>query len=366
MSNPLQSTRIEFHILQSFPVSCLNRDDVGAPKNALIGGTQRARVSSQCWKRAIRRTMKEMGVTIATRTCLVVDFVSAACRERGATDEQASACGEALAKILQKIKNKDEKSNTLIYISKAETDAVAEFFKAHGFDADACDGKDLLKVLKSSQRFKGNVMDGVDIALFGRMVASAPEVNVDAAVSVAHAISTHKAVSEVEFFTAVDDLKEDNDQQGAGHMGSLEFNAATYYRYISLDLGQLLENLGGDADLDLTPVITSFTKALFQAVPSARQSTMTASPMWDYAKVLVRKGQRLQVSFEDAVKTTRVCPSLLKASKATLQKQLERQEKLSGSLFGKIADFEFGEDLDFSIDDLADELAVEVQKLQHA
>ena len=209
-------------------------------------------------------------------------------------------------------------------------------------------------------------MDGVDIALFGRMVASAPEVNVDAAVSVAHAISTHKAVSEVEFFTAVDDLKEDNDQQGAGHMGSLEFNSATYYRYISLDLGQLLENLGGDADLDLTPVITTFTKALFKAVPSARQSTMAASPMWDYAKVLVRKGQRLQVSFEDAVKTSRECPSLLKASKAALQKQLERQEKLSGSLFGKIADFEFGENLDFSIDDLADELAAEVQKLQNA
>ena len=53
-NNPFRGICIEFHILQSFPVTCLNRDDVGSPKTAMIGGTMRARVSSQCWKRAVR------------------------------------------------------------------------------------------------------------------------------------------------------------------------------------------------------------------------------------------------------------------------------------------------------------------------
>ena len=359
MKNKLQNTRIEFHILQSFPVSCLNRDDVGAPKSAMIGGTLRARVSSQCWKRAIRMAMHDYcGVQTAWRTRLVQRFIEAACINAGATPEQALACGEAAAKTFTKTV-KDGESDTLFFISKAESIAIADFFQKNGFDASK-DTKELGKLLKTNVN---TVMDGVDIALFGRMAASAPEVNVEAAASVAHAISTHKAVSEVEFFTAVDDVKVDHDIQGSGHMGSLEFNSATYYRYISLDLGQLLENLGNDDSLDLSPAIAAFTKALYLAVPTARQTTMTASTLWDYAQVVVRKGQRIQASFETAV-TKKDTPSLLEASKKELKGQLERAEKLSGSLYGKIASFEFGENEDFSIDALADALTAEVRKLQ--
>lgn len=361
MSNKLQNTRIEFHILQSFPVSCLNRDDVGSPKNALIGGTQRARVSSQCWKRAVRLAMHEFGVETAKRTKRITAWVQQACQNAGASEELALACGEATAKALTKTV-KDGESDTLFYISNAEANAIAEFFKENDFDASK-DTKELLKLLKKGVN---TVLDGVDIALFGRMAASAPDVNVEAAASFAHAISTHKAASEVEFFTAVDDLKEDNNEQGAAHMGSLEFNAATYYRYVSIDLGKLAENLGGADDLDLIPAIAAFTKALFSAVPSARQTTMSAAPMWDYAKVLVRRGQRLQVSFEEAVKPSKEFPSLAKASRKELNDQLERFEKLSGSLFGKLAEFTFGEDLEFSIDSLVEQLSAEIKKLQAA
>ena len=58
MNNPYRNTRIEYHILQSFPVTCLNRDDVGAPKSAVVGGVSRARVSSQCWKREVRLALR--------------------------------------------------------------------------------------------------------------------------------------------------------------------------------------------------------------------------------------------------------------------------------------------------------------------
>lgn len=361
MSNKLQNTRIEFHILQSFPVSCLNRDDVGSPKNALIGGTQRARVSSQCWKRAVRLAMREFEVTLAKRTRLVTKWIQEACENAGASKDLAEACGNTTAQALTKTV-KDGESDTPFYISKAETEAIAQFFKAREFDASA-DRKELLKILKKGVN---TVQDGVDIALFGRMAASALEVNVEAAASFAHAISTHKSASEVEFFTTVDDLKEDRNEQGAAHMGSLEFNAATYYRYISIDLGKLVENLGGSDDLDLTPVIAAFTKALFNAVPSARQTTMSAASMWDYAKILIRRGQRLQASFEEAVKLSKEKTSLAKASREKLDEQLTRIEKLSGSLYGKLAEFTFGEDLSFSIDDLVKQLSAEVRKLQMA
>ena len=388
MKNKLQNTRIEFHILQSFPVSCLNRDDVGAPKSAMIGGTLRARVSSQCWKRAIRMAMHDYcGVQTASRTTMLSSLIREKCNAAGATDEQAEYCGNVAAKILNS-SDKENKKDALFFISDAEANAITEIFKEKAFDMMAIEESLKEKSKKKGQKneneeegakkedgLKTRVleiltkekerenMDGLDISLFGRMAANAPEVNVEASASVAHAISTHKAVSEVEFFTAVDDYREEHKIPGSGHMGSLEFNSATYYRYISLDLGQLLANLGNDDSLDLSPAIAAFTKALYLAVPPARQTTMTASTLWDYAKVVVRKGQRIQASFETAV-TKKDTPSLLEASKKELKGQLERAEKLSGSLYGKIASFEFGENEDFSIDALADALTAEVRKLQ--
>jgi len=81
-NNPFNGQRVEFHILQSFPVTCLNRDDVGAPKTAMVGGTTRARVSSQCWKRQVRLALHEMGLKQGTRTKLIADLISAECERQ--------------------------------------------------------------------------------------------------------------------------------------------------------------------------------------------------------------------------------------------------------------------------------------------
>ena len=101
-TNPFRNTRIEYHILQSFPVTCLNRDDVGAPKTAIVGGNTRARVSSQCWKRQVRLAMQDFDIKLGIRTKKVAEFVAKACVERGATEEQGADCGKVISDAFSK------------------------------------------------------------------------------------------------------------------------------------------------------------------------------------------------------------------------------------------------------------------------
>lgn len=342
MSNAYSNTRIEFHILQSFPVTCLNRDDVGAPKTAVVGGVTRARVSSQCWKRQVRLALPGFGIKLATRTKQAQTLFVSACKAAGATDEAAVACGQKMADQLSE--------DTLLFISDSEAKAFAKYASEHDFDESKLKDKELAKVAKKAIN---PAVDALDIALFGRMVAKAADMNVEAAASFAHAISTHKVSNEVEFFTALDDLQ---DEPGSAHMGSLEFNSATYYRYVSLDLGQLAQTMGGE---DLKQAIAAFTKALFVAVPSARQTTQSGASPWEFARVLVRKGQRLQAPFEQPVKARG--EGYLAPSIDALKSYLDKKEKLSGSLFGKLASYDWGEDEDFSIDDLVTALQSHVQ-----
>lgn len=333
MTNAYRNTRIEFHILQSFPVTCLNRDDVGAPKTAVVGGVTRARVSSQCWKRQVRLAMPDFGIKLATRTKQAEALFVRACLEAGADEAKAQVCGKKMAELLA--------DDTLLFISETEAKAFAAHAQELDFDDSKLKDKDLAKIAKKAIN---PAIDALDIALFGRMVAKAADMNVEAAASFAHAISTHKVSNEVEFFTALDDLR---DEPGSAHMGSLEFNSATYYRYISLDLGQLAQTLGTD---DLKQAIAAFTQALFVAVPNARQTTQSGASPWEFARVLVRKGQRLQAPFEQPVKTKG--EGYLQPSIEALKEYLDKKEKLSGSLFGKIAGYNWGDDEDFSIDDL--------------
>ncbi len=364
--NFFKGVHIEFHILQSFPVTCLNRDDVGSPKTAMVGGSQRARVSSQAWKRPVRMAMHHLGVTHGTRTKLISPMIAEACMERGATHEQAKACGDKVEGVFikknPKIKEKsfeqheetdesiidNEKTDTLLFLSPNEVSILADSFAEKGFDPNQVITKtDQKKQAKEITALIGKVsetVDAVDIALFGRMVAQAAELNIEAAASFAHAISTHKVANEVEFFTALDDCAT---EPGAAHMGSLEFNSATYYRYVSLDLGQLARTLSSQS---LPEAVEAFSKALFLAVPVARQSTQSGASPWGFAKVLVRRGQRLQVPFETAVKAEN--GGFLEPSIEALTRYLSRQEKLHGSLFGKIAEYTYGQDDAFSIDDL--------------
>jgi len=208
-------------------VTCLNRDDVGAPKSAMIGGVPRARVSSQCWKRQVRLAMPEFGIQLGVRSKKIAAMLTKECLVLGAREDQATACGNAMAAFFA--------DDTLLFLSESEAKAFAAYAQENGFDESKLKDKELVKV---SKKVINKTLDALDIALFGRMVAKAPDMNVEAAASFAHAISTHKVSNEIEFFTAVDDCKTE-EESGSAHMGSLEYNSATYYRYVSLDLGQL-------------------------------------------------------------------------------------------------------------------------------
>lgn len=357
MNNPFQRIGIEFHILQSFPVTCLNRDDVGAPKSAMVGGVPRARVSSQCWKRQVRLALRGLGMKTAIRTKRLDELLCAACEARGADKERAKACAAVMAGALTK--------DTLLFISPGEIERLAAYAAEAGFDLPVESKKKKgqddeagelpkpeLAKLRKCLSFAQSAAEGLDMALFGRMVAQEPGLNVHAAASFAHALSTHKVSNEIEFFTALDDLRK---EPGSAHMGSLEFNSATYYRYVSLDLGQLWDNIGGE---DMETAVTAFVKALYVAVPAARQSTQSGACLWDYARVLVRRGQRMQISFD---KPVRAREGFLQPSVEALDKALTRNEQLAGSLYGKLAEHTFGADPAFSIDGLAEALAAFVR-----
>tara|TARA_Y100001956_G_scaffold82541_1_gene103926 strand:- start:2141 stop:3001 length:861 start_codon:yes stop_codon:yes gene_type:complete len=286
--------------------------------------------------------MHELGVKLGIRTKKAEEIFTRACLQAGASESQAAACGKKIADQLS--------DDTLLFVSDSEAEAFAAYAQELAFDDSKIKDKELAKVAKKALT---PAADALDIALFGRMVAKAAEMNVEAAASFAHAISTHKVSNEVEFFTALDDLQ---DEPGSAHMGSLEFNSATYYRYISLDLGQLAQTMGAD---DLKKAIAAFTQALFIAVPNARQTTQSGASPWEFARVLVRKGQRLQVPFETPVKARE--GGYLQPSIDSLKAYLDKKEKLAGSMFGKLAAYEWGENDDYSIDDLVADLQSHVE-----
>ena len=336
---------IEFHILQSFPVSCLNRDDTGSPKSCVIGGVTRARVSSQAWKRAVRLQMHDLGVKLGLRTKKIVEVLNDKLVACGCEEDKAAACAKAVGDPLS--------DDSLIFLSDSEFTDLAEQVKKKNFDPKAIKDKEVKSYIKKTL---ATVQDGLDIGLFGRMVAKAPTMNVEAAASFSHAFSTHAVTQDLDFFTALDDCET---EPGSAHMGTTEFTSATYYRYVSLNVEQLKETLGIESEEDLRYAVSSFIKALYLAVPSARQTTMSASCLWDYAQVLVRNGQRMQVSFEKPVVNGRDSGYLSPSIRA-LEERLAVQEKQAGSLYGLKERVVFSDET--SIDEVIDRVMEAIAK----
>ncbi len=366
--NDVRGLKVEFHILQSFPVTCLNRDDVGAPKTAVVGGTIRARVSSQCWKRAVRIMMRELmgedNFHLGKRTKYISQLVAKRCQELGANKEQSKVCGDAIASKLsgKKDERDSNQTDTLLFISPSEIEKICQFLKEKGFSHGVIKNvtiKDMLE-LRSGSR---SAMDAYDIALFGRMVAVEPILNIEGATSFSHAISTHKIVNEIDFFTAVDDeIQEKEDETGSAHMGILEYNSATYYRYVGVNVTQLYETFGEDKGMTID-AMRYFIKALFLAVPTGKQASMAGLSGWDYARIYVRRGQGLQVMFDSAIRQGEH-GGYLKKSREFLRKYLEEKERLYGSLFRKVSMFEIGEGAENGvkcIDELIDKIIIDVE-----
>lgn len=290
---------IELHLIQNFAPSNLNRDDTGAPKDAIFGGQRRARVSSQCFKRSIRLAAAELG-TIPTefgsvRTKKLKELLQQRLTEVG-RPEAGPQIETALAAAGLKVKE-DGKTEYLLFLGQGEIEGLSGLIHEHWelLGAPATDDtKKTKKQAKASAppevvKAAKAVLDGqkaVDVALFGRMLADLPEVNQYAACQVAHAISTHRVEREFDYFTAVDD-KGDVDETGAGMIGQVEFNSATFYRYAVIDPRKLVENLKGDRELALTG-IGAFTEAMARAIPTGKQNSFAAHNPPSFIGVAIR------------------------------------------------------------------------------
>ncbi|MCB0108464.1 MAG: type I-E CRISPR-associated protein Cas7/Cse4/CasC, partial [Caldilineaceae bacterium] len=302
---------LELHLLQNFAPSNLNRDDTGSPKDCEFGGVRRARISSQCLKRALRETptfAEVTGVEKALRTKRVKQQIRARLPEAKQSDDATETIlDEVVKELLSKLDKDGERTAVLLYMSDAELQAIADAIIAdwERLDNDKERGgavKELNKTL--TKQFKDRT-SAPDIALFGHMLAESPTLNIDAACQVAHALSTHRVTMEMDFYTAVDDLNPD-DSAGAGMMGFSGYDSACFYRYLRLDWGQLTKNLDGDGEL-ARKTVEGFIRAAIEAVPTGKQNSSAAHNPPSLVLAVVRNGGMgwsLANAFERPVRPT--------------------------------------------------------------
>ncbi len=300
----VKTMNLELHLLQNFAPSCLNRDDTNSPKDCRFGGFRRARISSQCIKRAIRQTFTSSGLLpvedTAVRSKRLVAEIAAALGDMSTDGTEIQRVIET-ALASQKLKVDDGQTQYLLFLGRREIAGLVGVIRQYwgqlaavaADDAGAEETPAAATPKKSARKAKAGksaavprevtqavlaVLDGgraADLALFGRMVADLPDRNIDAASQVAHAISTNKVDMEMDYFTAVDDLKTRAEDSGAGMLGTVEYNSSCFYRYANINIPQLLRNLQGDQDLAVR-TINAFIRSSVSAIPTGKQNTFAA------------------------------------------------------------------------------------------
>lgn len=288
---------IDISIIQNHSPSNQNRDDLGAPKTTVFNGIPRSRISSQCLKRSIRRNTHFAEALIAgggVRTRHLIEAIA-----KRAYGESASEKLDALTKVFADggvTYKKDDKyvSDVLWFLPDSTITELASAAKS----AQPKEwGNKFAEILKR----KASVPD---IALCGRMIEIAAknhfaniDFSVEAALSAAHAISTHEAANEIDYFTAVDDIKPDT---GAGHVGEAMYVSACYYKFFSIDWNQLVRNLGDNVDLARLTV-KCFLHAAAKAIPSGKQTSSAAFNLPDGILVEVKSGKNaVPISYANA------------------------------------------------------------------
>jgi len=310
----MNAKTVELHLLQSFPPSCVNRDGNNSPKDCNFGGARRARISSQCLKRAIREAsvFEEIAGRKAARSRWWVDELAKDPRlaetddrailvtlmsgliggieDEGADGEVGTSESLPATEAGQAEGEATLRSKVLLHLPKTAGDAIVPVLLKH---------RDMLRKYREAQEnangekgkkkpknphkraFERAVKELVeavrrlppapDIALYGRMLANNLGLNVDASAQVAHAISTHKLSQEMDYWTAVDDFQPMADP-GAGMLGTAEFNASVFYRYACINLKQLATNVGdanGSSELT-TKTVRAFLLASYDAIPTGK------------------------------------------------------------------------------------------------
>ncbi len=318
---------VNFHILISHSPSCLNRDDMNMQKTAIFGGKRRVRISSQSLKRTMRKSpyyfenLGEPSIRSKQLTALkeefverlgdefeesiireTVDrFVKAKAQEdadddnddeTGTADEKKSAVApwieeeiKEICRVVKDIRNmgltaeerqKAQNKYGSQKVAKGKTKRSLEDFEEQIIAKKIED-----KMADHSQALAKAVASALDVVMFGRMATSGLMTTIDGALSVAHSITTHTVDGDIDWFTAVDDLQE----LGSGHLDTQEFSSGVFYRYASLNLGQLQENLGGVSREKALEIAGHVLHMMSTLVPSAKQQSFAAHNLADLAFV---------------------------------------------------------------------------------
>lgn len=308
---------VDFHVIQTVPPSCVNRDDTGSPKTATYGGVTRARVSSQAWKHAMREYFKlswaEEDLAVRSRR-IIQELAEEIKRKSGMDSPEALEVSEKALQDLgfviqegegeeskeerttksgkgkkkQGKNNAEDKLKTWFFISRAQISALADAI-IKGYTKS----EDLVDVLNEHPNF--------EIALFGRMAASNHALKCDAASQVAHSISTHEVHTEFDYFTALDDLSTE-ENLGAGHLGIVEFNSSTMYRYATINVRELERQQIGEVDR----VVRSFAEAFIYSMPTGRQNPFANRTVPDAVYITIREDQPVNFcgAFEEAINSS--------------------------------------------------------------
>ncbi len=253
---------IQIHWLASYPGTLLNRDDSGLAKVLPFGGTMRTRISSQCLKRSWRKAKDAMSIgsirniesAERSREHIEKQVVNGLSAETGKSEDIVSAVGLAFTEALYGDRGRDRKSRQALllgwpeirYMRNEARKLVAESSDAKDAERRCKDyfGKDGIRRVFRAVRSECAQPGGFESALFGRMVTSDPEANIEASLYVAHAITVHRAEKELDLVTVVDDLKSSEDAGAAGVFDS-ELTSGVYYGYAVIDVPGLVSNLAG-------------------------------------------------------------------------------------------------------------------------
>ncbi len=314
---------IQIHWLSSYPAALLNRDDAGLAKRIPFGGATRGRVSSQCLKRRWRLAgsdsidsaaqnpwaLQNVGFATSVRTKEIVDHrIRPLLEAEGIAEESVleAVCGR-LNEVVYGKKGSDRKSRQALLLGEPEIDYLAQ--KAIGAlnpsDPEAAVGA-LDESLKDEKKNIKALVGGGGLmaALFGRMVTSDVAANTDAAIHVAHALTVHPLEREMDFMTAVDDLKsrEDGDDSGAAGIFDMELASGLYYGYVVVDVPLLVSNLSGDEEV-AAKVIEHLMHLIAEISPGAKKGSTApySFAQWMLAECGDRQPRSLANAFHRAL-----------------------------------------------------------------
>jgi CRISPR system Cascade subunit CasC len=323
---------LQLHLLTAYPVSNPNRDDQGRPKTAVYGGVPRLRISSQAIKRAARRSdamQSALRGHLGERTQRIGEQVMKVLTAEGVAEDTARKAATSVADVFGKLDTEAEKKGLirirqLAFVSPDERAAAIDIARRAAGGEEVGKDKDLAKAILRTA-------DGAaDIAMFGRMLADDPGFNREAAVQVSHAVTTHRALVEDDYYTAVDDLKTPAEDAGAGFVGEAGYGSGVFYLYACVDADLLVENLQGDRDL-ASKAVGALVEALATATPSGKRASFAHQTRAGFVRA--ERGEQQPRSLAGAFLKPIAGDDLMAASVDALTDMASKMDEAYGGCF---------------------------------